>query len=121
MRWTERQRAMLREMGIRLWLPEDAPRAATSAVAATVARAVSEPPAVAVVERATSAPPSTSRAGAPAAEAVGSTAPAPQRVPGLAAADWLVVGDVLDAADPQQLLENILRAIGVGLVAPTRE
>jgi len=35
MRWTERQRAMLREMGIRLWLPEDEP--ATSVVAAAVA------------------------------------------------------------------------------------
>jgi DNA polymerase len=44
-------------------------------------------------------------------------------VPGLAPADWLVVGDALDPADPQpqQLLENMLRAIGVGLVAPTRE
>ena len=82
---------MLREMGIRLWLPEDAPATATSVVAATAAGAM--------------------------------RAEEPRRVPGLAAADWLVVGDALDPADPQQqqLLENMLRAIGVGLVAPTRE
>lgn len=43
-------------------------------------------------------------------------------MPGLAPADWLVVGEPLDGGDPQaqQLLENILRAIGVGLVAPDR-
>jgi DNA polymerase len=45
------------------------------------------------------------------------------RLPGLAAADWLVVSERLDDGDPQQeqLLENMLRAIGVGLVAPSRE
>ncbi|HEY3635985.1 MAG TPA: hypothetical protein VGK95_13120 [Caldimonas sp.] len=44
-------------------------------------------------------------------------------MPGLAPADWLVVGEPLDGAgaQAQQLLENMLRAIGVGLVAPDRE
>ena len=112
MRWTERQRAMLREMGIRLWLPEDAPATATSVVAATAAGATI----------AKEAKPSSSVAVAPP-PAGAMRAEEPRRVPGLAAADWLVVGDALDPADPQQqqLLENMLRAIGVGLVAPTRE
>ena len=112
MRWTERQRAMLREMGIRLWLPEDAPATATSVVAATAAGATI----------ANEAKPSSSVAVVPP-PAGAMRAEEPRRVPGLAAADWLVVGDALDPADPQQqqLLENMLRAIGVGLVAPTRE
>jgi len=103
---------MLREMGIRLWLPEDAPATATSVVAATAAGATI----------AKEAKPSSSVAVAPP-PAGAMRAEEPRRVPGLAAADWLVVGDALDPADPQQqqLLENMLRAIGVGLVAPTRE
>jgi len=108
---------MLREMGIRLWLPEDAPLAATVATAAGVA----------VEDRAqrSAPPPETVAARAPSAASSSASALAsePQRLPGLAAADWLVVGDALDPADPQQqqLLENMLRAIGVALVAPTRE
>ena len=103
---------MLREMGIRLWLPEDAPATATSVVAATAAGA----------PIAKEAKPSSSVAVVPP-PAGAMRAEEPRRVPGLAAADWLVVGDALDPADPQQqqLLENMLRAIGVGLVAPTRE
>ena len=117
MRWTERQRAMLREMGVRVWLPEDAPAASVvAAMAATVeeARPQSRPSSTASAPRVAAPPPS---------RAVAATADEPQRVPGLAPADWLVVGDALDAADPQQqqLLENMLRAIAVGLVAPTRE
>jgi DNA polymerase len=112
MRWTERQRAMLREMGVRLWLPEDAP-AATTREAATVAdRLAAETAGAAttnerVVSRVAAEPP----------------APDLPRLPGLAPADWLVVSERLDDGDPQQeqLLENMLRAIGVGLVAPNRE
>jgi len=33
MRWTERQRAMLREMGIHLWAPEAAPASVENDVA----------------------------------------------------------------------------------------
>jgi len=117
MRWTERQRAMLREMGVRVWLPEDA--SATSVVAATAATVEEARP-----QRQPSSTPSAPRtAAAPSSRAVAAAADEPQRMPGLAPADWLVVGDALDAADPQQqqLLENMLRAIAVGLVAPTRE
>jgi len=118
MRWTERQRAMLREMGIRLWLPEDEP--ATSVVAAAVASAT-------VAEEAKPAgrpfSPAASAVAAPPSRGAALAVDETQRLPGLAPADWLVVGDALDPADPQQqqLLENMLRAIGVGLVAPTRE
>ncbi len=109
---------MLREMGIRLWLPDDAP---VTAVAATGARATADDVAVATRTQRSSPPPDAvaGRASSPASP----VASEPQRLPGLAAADWLVVGDALDPADPQQqqLLENMLRAIGVGLVAPTRE
>src|SRR4051794_7326488 len=106
MRWTERQRAMLREMGVRLWLPEDAPAhalaesAATAEVVTTGEVRASVP--ARVVAPAPAAPPRS------AAAEPGADAP---RVPGLAPADWLVVGEPLDAADPQQeqLLENMLR------------
>ena len=101
MRWSERQRAMLREIGIHLWLPE-----ATSEEEVVVAPVV---PAAAP-----SAAPPRARAPEPAATTA--------RVPGLAPADWLVVAEPLDEADPQQqLLDNMLRAIGVALLAPDRE
>src|SRR5213075_1081357 len=102
MRWSERQREMLREMGIHLWLPEATPE--DDVVVAPVA-----PPAAA------SAAPPRARAPEPAATTA--------RVPGLAPADWLVVAEPLDDADPQQqqLLDNVLRAIGVALLAPDRE
>jgi len=105
MRWTDRQRAMLREMGISLWLPEGDLAPAESEVVA--------------------APPLPPRAAAPstagARSAEQSAAPT-ARLPGLAPADWLVVADPLDDGDPQQqqLLDNMLRAIGVSLVAPDR-
>ena len=111
---------MLREMGIRLWLPEDAPALATSLVAAAAATIAEE---AKPAERSSSASSSSVAVAAPAPRAAAVRAEEPQRLPGLAPADWLVVGDALDPADPQQqqLLENMLRAIGVGLVAPTRE
>jgi len=117
MRWTERQRAMLREMGVRVWLPEDA--SATSVVAATAATVEEARP----QPRPSSTPSAPRTATPPSSRAVAAAADEQQRMPGLAPADWLVVGDALDAADPQQqqLLENMLRAIAVGLVAPTRE
>src|SRR5436190_18857948 len=102
MRWSERQRAMLREMGIHLWLPE-----ATSQEEIVVAPVTPT--------AAQSAAPPRARTPEPAATTA--------RVPGLAPANWLVVAEPLDAAEPQQqqLLDNILRAIGVALVAPDRE
>ena len=107
MRWSERQRAMLREMGIRLWMPEpeDAP--------ADDAREAIAP----------AAPASSAASASPARPVAGSEAAPARRLPGLAPADWLVLGEPLDRTEPQQeqLLENMLRAIGVGLVAPDRE
>ena len=105
MRWTERQRAMLREMGISLWLPEAEPAPAERdvLVAPTVAPRAHAP----------------SIARPRAAEPHDVTT---ARVPGLAPADWLVVAEPLDDGDPpqRQLLDNMLRAIGVALVAPDR-
>jgi DNA polymerase len=133
MRWTERQRAMLREMGINLWAPEAAPasvenevavapagpgRAETGGAAASAAPSRAATSAVAV-------PPVQARAeafSAPRQRSADQHA-ATARVPGLAPADWLVVAEPPDDADPQQqqLLDNMLRAIGVALVAPDRE
>jgi DNA polymerase len=118
MRWTERQRAMLCEMGIHLWAPEVAPEA--TAVTLPAAVATPDGPARAVAARAGAE--SVAVAVAPRQRAAEATPPAP-RWPGLAPADWLVVAEPLDPSDPQQaqLLENILRAIGLGVVAPSRE
>jgi uracil-DNA glycosylase len=101
MRWSERQRAMLREMGIRLWMPEREDAPASDARQPT-------PPAA---------------SSSPARPVAGPDAASARRWPGLAPADWLVVAEPLEGAEPQQeqLLESMLRAIGVGLVAPDRE
>jgi uracil-DNA glycosylase family 4 len=96
---------MLREMGISLWLPEGEPAPAESEV--VVAPALPPRAAAPSTPRTRTAEPSA----APTA-----------RLPGLAPADWLVVAEPLDDGDPQQqqLLDNMLRAIGVALVAPDR-
>jgi uracil-DNA glycosylase family 4 len=133
MRWTERQRAMLREMGINLRAPEVAAMPAENEVvvapAASRRAEVGGDVARALQNRAdrgaVAAPAASLRADAPAtarprrAEENATTA----RLPGLAPADWLVVAEPLDDSDPQQqqLLDNMLRAIGVALVAPDRE
>ncbi len=104
MRWTERQRAMLREMGVQIWSHES--EAGDAAV---------------VAERSETPVP------APAA-----TAPDAQRLPQrepiataasakLAPADWLFVGEPFDGAQQEQLLDNMLRAIGVARSAPAGE
>jgi len=117
MRWTERQRAMLREMGVRLWLPEDAEASPVAEVAVRDAPTAPETG---------GAPPRAEARAAPAPmprRAPADSAREPARAPGLAPADWLVVSEPLDGAGPeqQQLLDNMLRAIGVSLVAPDRE
>ena len=109
MRWSERQLAMLREMGIRVWAPparEDAGDA--TAVAERPAEPASAP--AAIVAR-TATPPRP--VPVPAAE--------PSAVVALASAEWLVVAEPFDsaAADPtaaaeqELLLDNMLRAIRV--------
>src|SRR6476620_4374182 len=135
MRWTERQRAMLREMGIHLWAPEVAATPAENEVvvapAASMRAEVGGDVARALQNQnradrgAAAAPAAALRADATAtarprrAEENATTA----RLPGLAPADWMVVAEPLDDSDPQQqqLLDNMLRAIGVALVAPDRE
>jgi DNA polymerase len=120
MRWTERQRAMLREMGIHLWAPEPAPPAVPTVADAGVAVALTAQPCA----EAGAVPAMTARAEAGATPR--SRGPEPTatttRLPSLAPADWLVVAEPLDGGDPQQqlLLDNMLRAIGIALVAPDR-
>ena len=118
MRWTERQRAMLREMGVRLWEREPAAiaeTATTSAVVADVAPVASPPP------RVVSAPASTTAMTTPATTAAAFAGPAETMLP---AADWLFVGEPLDGGsadgDEAQLLDNMLRAIGVARDGATR-
>ena len=122
MRWTERQVAMLREMGIRVWSRE-APDAQVVPEAGVEVLVAEEPRARAVVaaERVAEKAP----APAPAAPLAG-----PAAAPALASAEWLVVGEPFDAiggagdltaAEQERLLDNMLRAIGVSRTAPTRE
>ena len=110
---------MLREMGIHLWIPEVAATAAETEVAAAPMAA----PAVSLRADATVTPTALRAEGnaTPALRAEENAPPA--RLPGLAPADWLLVAEPLDDADPQQqqLLDNMLRAIGIALVAPDRE
>lgn len=111
MRWSERQRAMLAAMGVRLWQREPVVavgEGADTADADTVDTGL-QPTAEVAVER---------------ARVERSVAPPPRDVlPALPAADWLVVGEPLDAAAQNaqaQLLDNMLFAIGVRRDAPGR-
>jgi DNA polymerase len=124
MRWSERQLAMLREMGIAFSWRE--PRAG-----APVDSADDDEAAVLAGERsaatATSGRTGTTRAVAsPAARPDDATASqGGASFVALAAADWLVVGDPFlpsdaTAADQERLLDNMLAAIGVTRSAPTR-
>lgn len=120
MRWTERQRAMLREMGVRLW--EREPVAAAEIVMAessdvTVAAPVAREAATTWL----AAPPTVA-----VATAAGTTSAGPQETM-LSAADWLFVGEPLDAGAggagagaEAHLLDNMLRAIGLARDAATR-
>ena len=109
MRWTERQRAMLREMGVRLWEREPV-------LVAEAASQEAEPDAAIVV--------------APMPVAARPTAtPSPSTKLDLEetllpAADWLIVGEPLDGgAGPGNealLLDNMLRAIGIARDGATR-
>lgn len=109
MRWTERQRAMLREMGVRLWEREPV-------LVAEAASQEAEPDAATVV--------------APMPVAARPTAtPSPSTKLDLEetllpAADWLIVGEPLDDGASQGnealLLDNMLRAIGIARDGATR-
>ena len=125
MRWSERQLAMLREMGIAFSWRERAAgpsEGATSDDDVGVAsgdrpRAAASPPRGAMDRAGTSPTPGASAADATDATGVAAVA--------LAAADWLVVGDPLLPSDPtaseqERLLDNMLAAIDVKRSAPTR-
>ena len=105
----ERQRAMLAEMGVQVWLPEPEPPAPQprSAAAAPVAAPVQAPPARQDVSR-------------PAAARVpGPPSPSAERRP----ADWMIVGESAGEGDDlpgdpfagqsDKLLDNMLRAMGL--------
>lgn len=109
MRWTERQRAMLREMGVRLWERDSATELAGGDVL------IDEAPAEAAA--AVAAPP-------PAAAPWPAATPSSTRVASdWPPADWLVVGDALEATageDPARLLGHMLRAARLSQDATTR-
>jgi hypothetical protein len=133
MRWSERQLAMLREMGIRVWAPAAATRDEDAGEAATlVAERAAAPVAASPV--ATSPVASSPVASSPVAAAIGApiaaspVAAAVAAPPPLASAEWLVVGepfaaaaDGAGAAEQAQLLDNMLRAIGVARAVDRRE
>ena len=111
MRWSERQQAMLREMGIRLWA-RPAPASTTPAGAAEADIAVADRPESSME----AAAPAAAQGTAPTAALIAS-----ERValdPAQLHADWLVVGEAFDSASQSgvaeaQLLDNMLRAIGL--------
>jgi DNA polymerase len=128
MRWSERQLAMLREMGIRVWardLPGDEADAGSAVGIAerTAAPAPASPPQARA--------PATGYEPRPAAPPGRAASPAAPAVPAvLVGADWLVVGEPFAsatgepdaaAAEQEQLLDNMLQAIRVSRRAAGRE
>jgi len=117
MRWSERQLAMLREMGIRVWAPPTREGAGDATAVAERAAEPASAPAAAVARTATPPRPVAVLAAEPTAAA----APA--------SAEWLVVAEPFDsaAADPtavaeqELLLDNMLRAIRVARQGAGRE
>ena len=119
MRWTERQLAMLREMGVELW-SRRAP-ADVELGAAVLDEAAAPSPGTPALQAA----PVPVREGqaSNALSAATSSASAASNSRGLARADWLVVSESFDPAEaadgaPWQLLDNMLHAIGVARTAP---
>src|SRR5450755_3963973 len=143
MRWTERQRAMLEEIGVRLW---------SHAARTPTALAQVAPPAP--VQPSRSAPASTARCAAAAGSGTLATLDWPELAALAAActacplcagrtnsvfgaghrrAEWMIVGDAPEADDNRsgepfagragQLLDNMLGALGLtrGEAAPSRQ
>ncbi len=116
MRWTERQRAMLREMGVQLWcrepaLVEDGMRPHPDPL----------PQAGEGPNRGRRLLPHVrERAGARAR--TGAPTEAFATAAAVQASDWLVVGEPLAPADKlqEQLLDNLLRAIGASRSSSSR-
>ena len=129
MRWSERQLAMLREMGIRVWAPAATPTGAEDAgeAATLVAERAAAPIAASPVAASPVATSPIAAAVAAPASRPGIASAVPVATP-LASAEWLVVGepfaaaaDAAGAAEQAQLLDNMLRAIGVARVGDQRE
>lgn len=153
MRWSERQRALLADMGIVLWAaPAPTPAPAPPQGAATARRAEMPTPPAPAVPAASAAPSALATPAAPPALAASPSAlPLPEgaalrlavatctacalcesrRQPVFGAgperADWMIVGEAPGeledelgepyAGKPAQLLENMLRAVGVSTAA----
>lgn len=130
MPWSERQLAMLREMGIRVWSRE-ASGAEGMATAGGEALVAEEPrPLVEEARTPVTAPVVRHQA---ARDTPTPRAPTPKssQAPVLVGAEWLVVGEPFDAignagdpsaaADQERLLDNMLHAIRVSRAAPGRE
>ena len=109
MRWSERQRAMLREMGVQLWSPRERRRERTAVAAERAKRRADRVPASADDDAGATTRWRRTRGDRCSRHAQ------------LAPADWLVVGEPFDGAQQEQLLDNMLRAIGVARSAPARE
>jgi uracil-DNA glycosylase family 4 len=131
MRWSERQLAMLREMGIRVWAPEAAAAPEEEGAATMVAERVpaAAGPAAVPVARAPAA--AYERGGSrPVAPSQGAaTLAGPIASEALLSAEWLVLGepfastaaDPAAAAEQELLLDNMLRAIRVSRRSEVRE
>ena len=123
MRWSERQVAMLREMGIRVWARE-APEGIGLAQDGGGDAVVAEEPRPAEAAAFDRRPPASL-----APERVAT--PEPAAAPALIRADWLIVGEPFEAvagtgdagaaSDQERLLDNMLQAIRVSRRAPVRE
>lgn len=127
MRWSERQRAMLREMAVHLW-EREAPTADVPLAGPGDANDAND---VGDANEVFAASPPAARGPAPADRAAQAAPMATRRLPDTAAsavawqaADWLVVGEPFEAADgtsaQAQLLDNMLRAIGAARDGATR-
>jgi uracil-DNA glycosylase len=116
MRWTERQQAMLREMGVRLWARD----------VAAPAPVANDDEAVVVADEPRARVGLSSEGSARPAPSASPARPEVEWLP----ADWLIVGEPFDAAvgaaaataagDQERLLANMLQAIGVSRDAPAR-
>jgi uracil-DNA glycosylase len=127
MRWSERQLAMLREMGIRVWARERPGDVAEAGGGIAVAERTAAPAPALPPQARAPAPAYEPRPAAPPVQAAASETLAVGEAP--VAADWLVVaepfasigGAASDAAEQELLLDNMLQAIRVSRRAPGRE
>jgi len=123
MRWTERQRAMLREMGVRMWTRPAAPDGVVAApderAGAGAGRGSGKGVAPVLAAATTVAAPTD------VARAAAMSAPAAAVPTKASPCDWLVVGEPFDVGDgapgeQERLLDHMLQSIGVSRSAPTR-